>query len=244
MRSGTLVVQFPPSIGHIKASARAEVVQSRLARAMGMSTHVIVAESYGHMAATLERSEVDLAWAPAALFERFQKSVRFALRSSRLSGQTQRSALVARADSNISPLMLRGKRASWVDPQSTSGYLMVRSWLVQQGIDPDKVLAEQTFSGSFSASVENVLRRRSDITSIFVHGRTMFDFKQSLSEIHGGAGDELEPIGYTDPLPSDGLLITHSLERETACQLSLLLADPSDPTCLRAACNVEDFVAV
>ena len=239
-----LIVQLPPSLGRVKSAARAEVVEPRLRRALDVPVRVVVAASYSEISETLERRAVAMVWAPAAIFERYRGSCRYALRSSRIFGDSQRSAIVARADSGLTISTLRGKRAAWVDPQSMSGYLMAKRWLAKQGVDVDAVLAEQVFTSSFADSVQSVLSREADITAIFVHGKSMTDFRRSLEEIRGGARDDIEPIAYTDRLPADGILISSDLEPELAKQLHWLLRAPGDPTCLRSVCNVEDFVEV
>ncbi len=239
-----LIVQLPPSLGRVKSAARAEVVEPRLRRALGLPVRVVVAASYSEISETLERRAVAMVWAPAAIFERYRGICRYALRSSRIFGDNQRSAIVARADSQLSPTMLRGKRAAWVDPQSMSGYLMAKRWLAKQGVDVDAILAEQVFTSSFADSIQSVLSREADITAIFVHGKSMTDFRRALEEIRGGVRDEIEPIAYTEPLPADGILIGHELDEGVAQQLHWLLRAPGDPTCLRSVCNVEDFVEV
>ena len=84
-----------------------------------------------------------------------------------------RSVLVVRADSGITGLAgLRGKSVAWADPQSTSGYLIPRYELRQQGIDPEsgRYFAKTAFAGGHEQGVIAVLHGQFDASATNVSG--------------------------------------------------------------------------
>lgn len=68
-----------------------------------------------------------------------------------------RSVFITRADSGIKSLAdLKGKTVSFGSPSSTSGHLMPRYFLVQQGIEPDRDFRQVAFSGAHDATIAAV----------------------------------------------------------------------------------------
>ncbi|MDH5208827.1 MAG: putative selenate ABC transporter substrate-binding protein [Burkholderiaceae bacterium] len=68
-----------------------------------------------------------------------------------------RSVFITRADAGIKSLAdLKGKTVSFGSPSSTSGHLMPRYFLVQQGIEPDRDFRQVAFSGAHDATIAAV----------------------------------------------------------------------------------------
>ncbi|WP_160120414.1 phosphate/phosphite/phosphonate ABC transporter substrate-binding protein [Rhodovarius lipocyclicus] len=75
------------------------------------------------------------------------------------------SVLVVRADSGITSLeQMRGKSLAWADPNSTSGYLIPRFALRQQGIgvEAGQYFSRTGFAGGHEQGVVAVLQRQYD----------------------------------------------------------------------------------
>ncbi len=75
------------------------------------------------------------------------------------------SVMVTRADSGITSLeQMRGKSLAWADPNSTSGYLIPRFALRQQGINPESgpYFSRTGFGGGHEQAVVAVLQRQYD----------------------------------------------------------------------------------
>jgi phosphonate transport system substrate-binding protein len=73
------------------------------------------------------------------------------------------SVLIVRADSPYRSLEdLKGKTMGWVDPNSTSGYLVPNAALRDAGIDPQKHFSRTVFSGGHDQSVFGVLKGNLD----------------------------------------------------------------------------------
>ena len=78
-------------------------------------------------------------------------------------GRGYHSVLIVRADSPYKSLEdLKGKTMAWVDPNSTSGYLVPNAALRDTGIDPQKYFGRTLYSGGHEQSVLGVLKGNLD----------------------------------------------------------------------------------
>ena len=84
------------------------------------------------------------------------------------------SVMVVRADSGIANLEgMRGKSLAWADPNSTSGYLIPRFALRQQGINPEsgQHFSRTGFGGGHEQAVVAVLQRQYDASVTWASGQ-------------------------------------------------------------------------
>lgn len=198
---------FPPSLGRIAASARAELLAQWFLRNLGVSLDIAVAPSYEALRTSIERREVDLAWAPPIVCAAVQRSSIAILKAVRSHGSSYRSALVVRADEVSSLRELRGARAAWVDRLSTAGYLLPMAYLRERIGDPDRMLGSQTFMGSYGRALRAVLDYEAELASIYVASPSREAFHASVHELLGEAAPRLRALDYTAESPSDGLVI-------------------------------------
>ena len=78
-------------------------------------------------------------------------------------GKGYHSVLIVRSDSPYKSIAdLKGKSLAWVDPNSTSGYLVPNAALRDAGIDPQKHFSRTLFSGGHDQSVLGVLKSNFD----------------------------------------------------------------------------------
>ena len=92
------------------------------------------------------------------------------------------SVLVVRADSGITSLeQMRGKSLAWADPNSTSGYLIPRFQLRQQGIgvESGQYFGRTGFAGGHEQGVVAVLQRQYD--GAVTHASALGDPAQGYS---------------------------------------------------------------
>src|SRR5688500_7384720 len=91
-----LSLLFPPSLGPIAATARAELLAEWLSRRLVRPVAVEVARDYADMEKRLIERSVDLAWVPPALCARVVDSVPAIFVAVRRGLASFRSALVVR----------------------------------------------------------------------------------------------------------------------------------------------------
>jgi ABC-type phosphate/phosphonate transport system substrate-binding protein len=210
---------FPPSLGELRAGARAEVVESWFA-GHGENVRTEVAATYEDLEHRLVRAEVEMGWAPPHVCGEVAPRARAILKAVRGGHSTYRAALVARAEELPTLGRLRGLRAAWVDGRSTAGYLLPRAWLRSQGVDPDLVFEEQQFLGSFRDALLAVLAGRADVAAIHTTTPDEAGSRETMAECIGPQMSRLAPFAFTGETPSDGLVLTTKLAAAEAARLA------------------------
>jgi phosphonate transport system substrate-binding protein len=139
---------------------------------------------------------------------------------------TYRSQILANAEAGIADLDgLRGHSFSFVDPASTSGHLIPRSILVQNGIDPDRDL-ETIFAGGHDASLLSIDGGRVDAGAA--------SEPQYLEMIEAGLIEEgnFVILAQSDPIPSSPYATRDDLDpglRERLLQAMLRFHETATP---------------
>lgn len=190
-----------------------------LARALSERVHVPVRASvtldYTTLVESMRSGHVHFGWltpSPLVLAERLF-GVRVLLTQVRRGKPTYYSALVVRDDSRFRALEdLRGASIAWIDPTSTSGFVIPRYLLIQRGFDPSTFFARQVFAGQHDAAVIAVQRGQVDAAAVWA----------DPPEEHTGAwtrylanrpGPRLRPLVYSPPVPSDAIATTEEFAR-------------------------------
>ena len=218
MKRVTLIV--PPSAASLKKEQREGLVKL-IGDGLGVPVEVTFADSYDVLTTSVLSGHAQLAWAPPIVAARLESAgAPVVVRAIRNGHSTYRGALVTRSNSALtmgfireaaararrpgSQEAMRPVRAAWVDRESTGGYLLVASWLREQGYEPDKVFAEQRFLGSYQAALGAVLDGTADVCSAFgpPAGATL-----AVEEFVPGRTRDLKPLGFTAEAPNDGIAI-------------------------------------
>jgi LacI family sucrose operon transcriptional repressor len=142
-----LVLAINPAVGYdLSEQAEAlESLESYLTAAVGVSVKIALRENYEETLLGMERGEIDAArlgrYAYALAQSRF--GAKALVNAIDISAPDEsppapyRSVIFTRADSGISSLMeLKGSTIGFVDPSSTTGYLVPIFMLEQAGLDP------------------------------------------------------------------------------------------------------------
>jgi ABC-type phosphate/phosphonate transport system substrate-binding protein len=200
-----LQFMFPPSLGPIAASARVELVGEWLTRRMEVDVQVAVAADYGSLIEAIVLGSVDLAWAPPAVCAYVRASSAAVYKAVRAGRTTYRGAIVAR-DSITEVTQLEGRRAAWVDPLATAGYLLPLAYLRAIGIRSD-LLGAQSFVGSYGAAVRAVISDEADFMAIYTPEADVASTRDRLRDLVGDRTDALGVLAFTDETPNDGLIV-------------------------------------
>lgn len=198
---------FPPSLGHIAASARAELLTQWFQRHLREEVSIDVAPDYETLRGAILERRVDLAWAPPIVCAAVRRSSLAVLKAVRGGRSAYRSALIVRRGEGEVLDDLRGARAAWVDRLSTAGYLLPMSHLRASGYEPDDMLGEQFFVGSYGRALRGVLDREADVAAIYVHNATHEAAQSSLRDLVRNAAERLTALDFTPEAPSDGLVV-------------------------------------
>lgn len=243
-------VLFPPSLGLPKANARAELVASSLSTALGLEVRVAVASDYDELVRRALAHEADVVWAPAGVCAQLAPVARAVFQVVRQGLTFYRSALVVRANSNLTMDRLwsaRGLRAAWVDRHSLGGYLLAMEMLRRRAIEPRTVFSEQSFMGSHPEALAAVTDGRADLAAVTAWSGDPRDVRTALSMHVGPLESRLSVLAVTDEAPTDALVVLRSLDdARTAAVEELLEADgrpAKKRTMLPSAMGAERYVA-
>lgn len=132
----------------------------------------------------------------------------------RFGSTTYTGQFNVRADSGITSLQdLKGKVMCWVDPNSTSGYIIPRIELAANGIDPDNDFAQTVESGSHNNSVTAVYNGDCDV------GVSYADARSSIEEDFPDVKEVVVVLATTSDIPNDSVSFTKDFDAELREQI-------------------------
>jgi phosphonate ABC transporter permease subunit PhnE len=202
-----VVIGFFPSENAMEQQASANELARMLADRLHLPVRAYVALDYTALVEAMHSGQVQFGWltpAPLVLAERLFNA-EILLTQVRRGSPTYFAALVVRGDSGITRVEdLRGKTIAWVDPQSTSGYVIPRYLLLQRGLDPQRFFRQQVFAGGHDSAVLALRSGQVDVAAVWADppaegtgAWTRFLGKQS----------GVRPILYSPPIPSDAVAV-------------------------------------
>jgi len=205
-----------------------------------------VAIAYDELHPMFARGDVDFGWLPPLSFLqlRHKKLARTLLVNERHNAQAFHAVLAVRSGSRHYSLdRLQGARAAWVDPYSTSGYVLARIDLAARGIDPRTTFGEERFLGSHDAAAKAVLEGRSDIVGTFAIYEGDRVVRAGFSS--QGSASDWRIVLRGREVPSDVLAAHESTESTLAATLAetlrAALADDATAKLVRDVLHVDAF---
>lgn len=138
---------------------RRGVYQAHLSKALGLPVKLYESSDYNGVIQALSSGQVDLAQMAGGSYANVDAQVGdlvspiLSLRQAE-GGTGYYSSIVVRADSPFRSVAdLKGRSLGFVDFNSTSGYLVPRARLREQGIDPDTFFSKTGFAGGHTQAV-------------------------------------------------------------------------------------------
>jgi phosphonate transport system substrate-binding protein len=167
-----------------------------------------------------------------------------------LGGELQpfyKAQFIANVDSGIDSFDdLKGKTFCFVDPNSTSGYIIPRIILAANGINPDTDFAATQNAGSHPNVAIAVYQGDCDAGVTFINVLT--DTSANLQATYPDITDKVKVFAVSDRIPNDGLQFIQSLNPELkAVIVQGLLAmaeDPGGKAVLKSLYNYDAFQEV
>ncbi len=149
-----------------------------------------------------------------------------------LKGQLEpfyRGQFIANNASGIKKLAdLKGKTFCFVDPLSTSGYIVPRIILKANGIDPDKDFKATTNAGSHPNVAIAVYKGDCDAGVTFINVLT--DASANLAKTYPDIADKVTVFAVTDRIPNDGVQYIKTLDPKIQAVISeAMIAMAKDP---------------
>ncbi len=223
----------PPSfLGHDRINALLRWIGDRAGVPL-VRHHV---GSYDELVRLLRGGTIDVAWLPPIPFARLEEErvVRPLVRAERGGKSSFVAILFSRMKSSVYSLEdLRGRHVGWVDPLSTTGYVVPRMRLAARF--PGPLFGRETFFGSHAAVVRAVLDGAVDV------GASYGGFDESGELVRGafldlGAfADDLRVLQAFDAIPPDVIAVHTHVEPPLANALATAFeTTSSEPAMLDA----------
>jgi phosphonate transport system substrate-binding protein len=167
-----------------------------------------------------------------------------------LGGQLEpfyKGQFIAGANTGIKSLAdLKGKTFCFVDPNSTSGYIVPRIILKANGIDPDTDFKATQNAGSHPNVAIAVYKGDCDAGVTFINVLT--DASANLAATYPDIATKVVPFAVTDKIPNDGMQFIKSLDPKLQAVIvegMLAMAkDPGGKAVLKSLYNYDSFQQV
>jgi phosphate/phosphite/phosphonate ABC transporter binding protein len=178
-------------------------------------------ETYAKLVDAFEPGEISLAWLPPVACSTLDEAGRGSVLALpvRRGSVSYRSAIIARPRGPKTLDELKGRKMAWVDPTSSSGYLVPRLFLQGAGHDVARMFSEERFLMSHSAVVDAVVSGRFDAGATYCG-------QPAAGNPTGPWGNA--PVGLltmSGPIPNDAIVIGKSVSADLRSRLLRWLLD-------------------
>lgn len=159
-----------PFLSASTISASHERLGEYLSKALSVPVEIVVGDSYGDAIDRMGRGEFDLVELSPLAYARASGRMKLKCLVQTISdgSATASGYIFVREDSPRRTLEdLKGATFGFVDPMSTSGYLLARKVLKDQGFDLEKDVARAEFLGNHEAVLLAVMEGRVDVGATY-----------------------------------------------------------------------------
>ena len=140
----------------------------------------------------------------------------------------------------IGQLKRSGGVVRWVDPASTSGYIIPRIMLAAEGIDPDTAFSQTIEAGSHNNVVTQVYNGDCDAGATFADARTC------IEEEFPDVLEQVVVLATTADIPNDSVSFIQEFPEEMRAEvvtaLLAIAASPEGQEALNTLYNIEGLV--
>jgi phosphonate transport system substrate-binding protein len=256
-----IVIAFVPSGDTGKITVAGNAIAACLSKMTGLAFKIEVGTSYNASIEAMgaERAQVGFLNAFSVLQAKAKYQIVPALATVRkyvsididpdkaLYGQMEpfyRGEFIANVASNIKTFAdLKGKTFCFVDPNSTSGYIVPQIMLKANGIDPARDFKAVQNAGSHPDVATTVYKGDCDAGSTFIDVLT--DAASNLKAKYPDILTKVKPFALTDRIPNDGVQYIKSLDPKIAdaitTDLLIMAKDPGVNATLVSLYNIPGF---
>ncbi len=195
-----IIMSFVPSGDTQEIIAGGEQIAKMLSEKTGLVIKANVGTNFAAVREAMGAGQAHIGWLNTFnyVLAHEKYGVDVALVTVRFGSTTYAGQIIVRADSGITSLQdLKGKVMCWVDPNSTSGYIIPRIMLKANGIDPDKDFAKTVEAGSHNNVVVAVYNGQCDA------GATYSDARSSVEKDYPDVKDKVVVLATTTKIPND-----------------------------------------
>lgn len=238
-----IIMSFVPSGDTQDIIASGDTLAQMLTEATGLTVESNVGTDFSSVREAMCANQAQIGWLNTFnyVLANEQCGVDAALATSRFGATTYAGQIIVRADSGITTLEdLKGKVMCWVDPASTSGYIIPRIMLAANGIDPDTDFSQTIEAGSHNNVVTQVYNGDCDA------GATFSDARTGIEEEFPDVLEKVAVLATTSDIPNDSVSFIQSFPAETRAEIVAALleiaASPEGQEALNTLYNIEGLV--
>jgi phosphonate transport system substrate-binding protein len=207
-------MSFVPSGDTQEIIASGEEIAAMLSEMTGLTISANVATSYAAVVEAMGAGNAQVGWLNTFGYvlasERYDVDV--ALATLRFGEPYYTGQIIANADSGISSLAdIAGKTMCYVDPLSTSGYIIPRIELAAAGVDVDALESQE--AGSHPNVVSAVYNGDCDAGATYVDART------AVAEQFPDVNDKVIVVAESSEIPNDTVAFASDVPEEIRAQI-------------------------
>lgn len=187
-------------------------------KATGYDVKTFIATDYTALIEALRSGRIDFAFLPPFSYVKAEEvaGAKVLMKSVRRGQSVFYSGIIVRSDKGYNKIEdLKGKNIAWVDPSSSSGYIVPKAALItKKKINPDEFFNKEVYAGSHDALVLSVLNGTVDAGATFVNDTKGNDgaWHQFLKSPEDKK--KIKMIFVSDPIPGDTMATTAKFEKE------------------------------
>jgi phosphonate transport system substrate-binding protein len=216
-----LVLGMIPSVESSRIVDTLQPLGDMLSDKLGIPVKTFVSTEYTGMVEAIGSGKVDIAMlGPAAMVQAHDRyGAQIVLASVRNGSTSYKSQFTVMCDSGIKNFSdLKGKTIAFVDPASASGYQFPYVFLKKHGINPDKDMTS-IFAGSHDAAMLALINGDVDVAA------TYNDVRDDLVKDYPDIMKKTCILGYSEPIPNDGVVVSKNISPELTAKISQALID-------------------
>lgn len=221
-RKNPLKLVMVPSTDSTKILSSMKPVAQCLEKETGLTFDISVPNNYIVAIEGMGSKKVDIAFLPTFgyLLAHEKYGAEALLKASRNGETTYRAAIVARSDRNIKSLGdLNGKKIAYVDPASTSGYILPKKLFIESKIKP----SQEVFQGKHDAVVTAVYQGQVDAGAIFynkpVDGKIK-DAREKVKTQFPDIEEKVKIVSLTEDIPNDPIVIRKEVTPDSKTKIA------------------------
>ncbi|MBA3530905.1 MAG: phosphate/phosphite/phosphonate ABC transporter substrate-binding protein [Ardenticatenales bacterium] len=215
-----IIMSFVPSGDTQEIIASGEEIAAMIQEKTGLVIEANVATSYAAVVEAMGAGNAQVGWLNtfSYILAAEKYNVEADLATVRRGSAFYTGQIVANADSGIETLAdIDGKKMCWVDPLSTSGYIIPRVMLAAAGVDVDAL--ETQDSGSHPNVITAVYNGDCDAGASFVDART------AIAEEFPDVNDKVKVVAVSPEIPNDSVSFAPDLPAEAREQIVAALLE-------------------
>jgi phosphonate transport system substrate-binding protein len=206
-----IVMSFVPSGDTQEIIASGDQIAQMLTEKTGLVVQANVGTDFAAVREAMGAGKAHIGWLNTFnyVLANEKYGVEVGLVTERFGSTTYVGQFNVRADSGIATLQdLKGKVMCWVDPNSTSGYIIPRIMLKANGIDPDKDFSKTVEAGSHNNVITAVYNGDCDV------GVSYADARSSIETDFPDVKEVVVVLATTTEIPNDSVSFAKDFDTE------------------------------